>query len=58
MPLTPLWQDEGYSLCHDAPYVAGVQRRVLLLLFRRAVHGEELRVEKELRYFHIYYQAP
>lgn len=46
--LTPaLPRQEGeHSLGHDASDVAGVQRGVLLLLLRRAVHGEKLGTEK------------
>lgn len=44
-----------HSLGHDTPDVAGVQRGVLLLLLRRAVHGEKLGTEK-LCYFHVHHE--
>lgn len=39
-------REGAHSLGHDAPHVAGVQRGVLLLLLRWAVHRQELSTEK------------
>lgn len=36
----------AHSLCHDLAHVAGVQGRVLLLLLRGRVHGEELHTQR------------
>lgn len=42
----------AHSLCHDASHVVGVQGRVLLLLLRRSVHGQELSTRRSRCHSH------
>lgn len=48
----------AHSLCHDASHVVGVQGRVLLLLLRRSVHGQELSTRRSRCHSHGARGAP
>lgn len=57
-PLRGWGRGGAHSLCHDASHVVGVQGRVLLLLLRRSVHGQELSTRRSRCHSHGARGAP
>lgn len=45
-PTSPAPLAAAHSLGHDTPHIAGIQGRIPLLLFRRAIHRQKLRTEE------------